>query len=503
MTQLAGNTALITALSNRNLSSLPKEIVRPVYDRAALKPGIVHIGLGNFHRAHQAWYLHRLMQEGLAGDWAIIGAGVRPYDAAMRERLLAQDCLTTLIELSPDSSSAEVIGSMVDYLPIEDGNAPLIQRMAQPDIRIVSLTVTESGYFVDPAVGGFDAGHQDIQHDAANPERPRTVFGAIVAALKIRRYSGAGPFTVQSCDNLRGNGAITREAVVTLARLSDPALADWIDASCSFPNSMVDCIVPATGPNELGLVQSLGIADAAPVTHENYRQWVIEDDFCAGRPDWDKAGAIFTPAVHDYETMKIRILNAGHQVLANAGELLSVETIADCMAHPLLSAFFRKVEQDEIVPYVDPVPGITPSAYADLIADRFSNPAIRDTTRRVAFDGSSRHPGFILPILRDALDAGGSVEGLALVEALWARMCAGTREDGSLIDDNDPNWKDLVETAKTAIQRPTAWLEQRQIYGELADNPRFSNAFSRWLGMLWEIGVAATLQTYVDQRAIE
>ena len=503
MTQLAGNLALITALSNRNLSSLPKEIVRPVYDRAALKPGIVHIGLGNFHRAHQAWYLHRLMQDGLAADWAIIGAGVRPYDAAMRDRLLAQDCLTTLIELSPDSSSAEVIGSMIDYLPIEDGNAPLIHRMAQPDIRIVSLTVTESGYFVDPALGGFDADHPDIQHDAANPSHPRTVFGAIAAALKIRRDSGAGPFTVQSCDNLRGNGAITREAVVTVARLSDPDLADWIDASCSFPNSMVDCIVPATGPNELALVHSLGIADAAPVTHENYRQWVIEDNFCAGRPDWDKAGAIFTPAVHEYEAMKIRILNAGHQVLANAGELLSVETIADCMAHPLISAFFRKVEQDEIVPYVEPVPGISPSAYADLIAERFSNSAIRDTTRRVAFDGSSRHPGFILPILRDALEADGAIDGLALVEALWARMCAGTREDGSLTDENDPNWKDLVATAETARQRPTAWLEQRQIYGDLADNTRFSNAFSKWLGMLWGIGVAATLQAYADNRATE
>ena len=501
--QLAGNSALTTALSNRNLSILPKEIVRPVYDRAALKPGIVHIGLGNFHRAHQAWYLHRLMQEGLAGDWAIIGAGVRAYDAAMRDRLLTQDCLTTLIELSPGSSSAEVIGSMIDYLPIEDSNAPLVQRMSEPDIRIVSLTVTESGYFVDPSVGGFDAGHPDIRHDAANPDRPRTVFGAIVAALKIRRDSGAGPFTVQSCDNLRGNGAITREAVVTLARLSNPTLADWIDAACSFPNSMVDCIVPATGPNELALVQNLGVADAAPVTHENYRQWVIEDDFCAGRPDWDKVGAIFTPAVHEFEAMKIRILNGGHQVLANAGELLSVATIADCMAHPLISAFFRKVEKEEIVPYVNPVPEITPSAYADLIAERFSNSAIRDTTRRVAFDGSSRHPGFILPIIRDALEADGEIDGLALVEALWARMCSGIREDGSLIDDNDPIWKDLTTTAKTAKQRPTAWLEQRQIYGSLADNSQFSDAFTRWLGMLCENGVAATLSAYVDQGAAE
>ena len=488
-------------LSNRTLQSLPDSVTCPIYDRAALKPGIVHIGLGNFHRAHQAWYLHRLMQEGLAQDWAIIGAGIRAYDATMRGRLLAQDCLTTLIELSPDSTSAEVVGSMVDYLPIEEGNQALIQRMAEPDIRIVSLTVTESGYFLDPAVGGFDIEHPDIQHDAANHESPLTVFGAIVAALRIRRGSGAGPFTVQSCDNLLGNGTITRQAVVKLANLSDPALADWIEATCSFPNSMVDCIVPATGPDELALVRNFGVEDAAPVTHENYRQWVIEDDFCAGRPEWDKAGAIFTPAVHDYESMKIRILNAGHQVLANVGELLSVETIADCMAHPLISEFFRKVELDEIVPYVNPVPGMTPSVYVDLVATRFANPAILDTTRRVAFDGSSRHPGFILPVLRDALIAGGEIDGLALVEALWARMCAGVREDGTHIEDNDPVWQGLVTAAEAAKHRPMVWLEQRQIYGELVDAPRFSEAFCRWLAMLWNDGCIATLEAYTQNNA--
>jgi len=485
-------------LGNVQLADLPRDVKRPGYDRAALKPGIVHIGLGNFHRAHQAWYLHRLMQAGQAQNWAIIGAGVRPYDVVMRDRLLAQDCLTTLVELSPETRSAEVIGPMIDYLPIEESNGSLIRQMADPAIRIVSLTVTESGYFIDPAQGGFDHTHPDVQHDAAHPERPRTVFGAIVAALHLRRESGAGPFTVQCCDNLRGNGAITRLAVVSLAQLSDPALADWIDQTCSFPNSMVDCIVPATGPAELALVREMGVDDEAPVTHENYRQWVIEDDFCAGRPDWDQSGAIFTGAVHDYEAMKIRILNAGHQVLANIGELLGVETIAGCMAHPLISALFHKVEQQEIAPHVAPVPGMTPVAYVDLTATRFSNPAILDTTRRVAFDGSSRHPGFVLPILRDALDSEGPVAGLALVEALWARMCAGRREDGSKIEANDPLWPQLTEAASAAKTRPMAWLEQRSIYGELADNPRFAAAFCRWLDLIWSEGSAAALTAYVQ-----
>ncbi|WP_372838183.1 mannitol dehydrogenase family protein [Phaeovulum sp.] len=490
-------------LRRANLDVLPENVLTPTYDVQDLAPGIVHIGVGNFHRAHQAWYLHRLLQEGIARDWAIIGAGVRASDAAMREKLLAQDCLTTLIELRPDGTSAEVCGAMVGFLPVEPDNAALIAQMADPAIRIVSLTVTEGGYFVNPSTGAFDAEHADIVFDASHPDRPRTAFGAIVAALGRRRAAGHGPFTVQSCDNLRHNGDITHDAVVSLARLSDPSLADWIEARCTFPNSMVDCIVPATGATEIAKARELGIIDAAPVTHENFRQWVIEDAFCAGRPDWDRVGATFTNRVHDYETMKIRILNAGHQILANAGEILSVETIADCMAHREISALFHKVQREEIVPHVAPVPGMTPLDYVALIETRFANPAIRDTTRRVAFDGSSRHTGFVLPILRDALAADMSVEGLSLVEALWARMCAGTREDGTAITPNDPNWNALQAAAMAAKTRPSAWLEQREYYGSLAQDARFAAAFDRWLGMIWQKGTRAALQLYSGQAAAQ
>ena len=483
-------------LLNETLARLPEGVRRPSYDRTALTPGIVHIGLGNFHRAHQAWYLHRLMGQGLCHDWAIIGAGVRAGDAAQRDRLLAQDCLSTLIELSPEGRAAEVTGSMIGFLPVEENNASLIAQLAEPAIRIVALTVTEGGYYIEPAGGGFDAAHPDMAHDAANPQSPRSAFGAIVEAMRRRRDAGVGPLTVQSCDNLQGNGAIARQTVVSLARMSDPALADWIDAQCSFPNSMVDCIVPATGPNELELVRSLGIDDKAPVTHENFRQWVIEDDFCAGRPDWDKVGATFTDAVHDYEKMKIRILNAGHQVLANAGELLSVQTIDGCMAHPLIAALFHKVQAEEITPYVKAVPGMTPEAYVTQTARRFANPAIRDTTRRVAFDGSSRHTGFLLPVLREAIAAGGPVDGIALVEALWARMCEGTREDGTVIAPNDPAWTALNAAAKAAKSDPQAWLEQRVYYGDLADHDQFGACFAYWLAKIWAEGVEATLEAY-------
>ncbi|RED12203.1 mannitol dehydrogenase family protein [Pontivivens insulae] len=485
-------------LNEASLSSLAATLPVPTYDRSALTPGIVHIGLGNFHRGHQAWYLHRLMEQGKAHDWAIVGAGVRSNDAAMRDRLLAQDCLTTLIELRPDGTSAEICGSMIDFLPVEEGNGALIAQMAERSIRIVSLTVTEGGYFQDAATGSFTPEHADIQHDVAYPDAPCTAFGAIVAALKLRRASGAGPFTVQSCDNLRGNGTITKAAVVGLAQLTDSDLANWIEEHVSFPNAMVDCIVPATGPQELALARVLGVADAAPVTHESFRQWVIEDDFCAGRPDWDLVGATFTNHVHDYEAMKIRILNAGHQVLANAGELLNVGTISDCMADPLISAFFARVQSEEIVPHVADVPEMTAPDYLTLITGRFSNGAIRDTVRRVAYDGSSRHSGFILPIVRDALEAGTPVSGLALCEALWCFMCLGTREDGSSIEANDPIWDLLQRTAAAAKDDPQAWLGLSQIYGDLGANERFANAFASWLSHLHDKGPSHTLAHYVQ-----
>lgn len=493
----SGQDQQATPLSNATLQALPQGIKVPKYDRAALRPGIVHIGLGNFHRAHQAWYLHQLMQTGLAQDWAILGAGVRPYDEAMRQKLAAQDYLTTLIELDPAGTRAEVVGSMIGYVPIQEGNRALIATMADPAIRIVSLTVTEGGYFLDPATKQFDPSQADVQHDVAHPESPRTAFGAMIAALRLRRAAGHGPFTCQSCDNLPGNGAILEQVVVGLARLMDPSLADWIAEHVSFPNSMVDCIVPATGPRELALARSLGIADEAPVTHENFRQWVIEDKFCAGRPAWEQVGVTVSDHVHDYEAMKLRILNGGHQVIASPADILGLTTIAETMAHPQIRALFRKIALTEMAPHVRDVPGMTPQAYVDLIDARFSNPEILDTVRRVAFDGSSRHTGAVLPVIRDAVAAGTPLDGLALSQALWARMCAGVREDGSAIAPNDPVWDDLLQAATAARDTPQAWLEQRHFYGALADDARFTAAFDRWLRLIWDQGCVAAIDAYL------
>ena len=498
--ELAEKEISATPLTAATLDKLPAGMARPLYDRRMLSPGIVHIGVGNFHRAHLAWYVHRLMQQGGATDWAIIGAGVRENDRIMREKLLDQDCLTTLIELDPDGRQAtEIIGSMIDYLPVEDDNQSLITAMADPRIRIVSLTITEGGYFLDPETGGLDVAHPDIRHDAENLDRPRTAFGAMVAALRIRHANGIAPFSGLCCDNLLGNGEILRQSVVGLARLFDPELASWIDKDGAFPNSMVDCIVPATGSHERELARRIGVDDTVPVTHENFRQWVVEDNFCAGRLDWEQAGAEFSDRVHEYEAQKIRMLNGGHQLLANVGEVMGINTISGAMANPLIHAFFRKVQTEEITPHVPHLPAMSVASYLDMIARRFANPAIVDTTRRVAFDGSARHVVFILPSIRDGLEAGMDVTGLALVEAIWARMCAGTREDGSHIEPNDPMWDMLKDTAMNARNTPLCWLQMTPIYGDLAANKRFADAFAAWLASLYRNGVEATIRHYVDQ----
>ncbi|MEO1700798.1 MAG: mannitol dehydrogenase family protein [Pseudomonadota bacterium] len=489
----------LVPLRDATLGQIPSHVKVPNYNRSGLSAGIVHIGLGNFHRAHQAWYLHRLMEMGLAHDWAIVGAGVRPADAIQRERLLAQDCLTTLIELDPSGKSAEITGSMIDFVPVEPNNASLIERMTQPDIRIVSLTVTEGGYYTDPATGGFDASHPDIVHDGANPNAPRTAFGAMVAALKRRRDTGIGPFTALSCDNLQGNGAILHLTIVSLAELSDPELASWIDKNCTFPNSMVDCIVPATGRHELALAHNFGVDDVAPVTHENFRQWVIEDSFCAGRPDWDMVGATFSDQVHAYEAMKLRVLNGGHQIVSIPGDLLGIETISDSMSHVGIRGFFNQTMIQEIVPNVRPVEGMTPSAYLDLIERRFSNPEIIDTTRRVAFDGSSRQSGFIVPSIRDALANGHPVECLALMSALWMRYCLGIREDGSKIAPNDPSAGGLKSAAQISLKKPIFWISQQKYFGDLANNVRFAAAFERSVETLKDRGVSQALGQISDK----
>ncbi|MCB4771266.1 mannitol dehydrogenase family protein [Ancylobacter sp. Lp-2] len=468
----------------------------PAYDRSALTPGIVHIGLGNFHRAHQAVYLDDLFALGEGHDWAIIGAGVRPADARMRDALKAQDCLSTVIELDPSGKRARRIGAMIDFLPVEPGNGALIAAMSRPEIRIVSLTVTEGGYFMDPH-GRLDTAVTEIRADAADPAAPQTAFGAILAALKARRAAGIAPFTVMSCDNLPGNGHVTRQVVVGLAGLFDAELAQWVDAHVAFPNGMVDRITPATGERECAMAAAFGLDDPVPVTCEPFRQWVLEDDFPTGRPALEKVGVVFTDHVHAYEAMKIRILNGGHAIIAYPGGLMDVELVHEAMEEKLILAFLDKVEREEIIPIVLPVPGTDLAAYYAIIRERFANPEVADTVRRLCLDGSNRQPKFIVPSIRDNRTAGRLPSGLILASALWCRYCAGVSDSGVVIAPNDPNWEALTARAWQAKADPAVWLAMQEVYGDLGEDAEVVAAFKEALEALWAKGARAVITEYL------
>ena len=492
------STNSLLDLNNKNLPKF--NITKPQYDRSKLTPGIVHIGVGNFHRAHLSWYLHRLMQKNKNLDWGIIGSGVLDYDHQMQQKLKKQDFLTTLIELDPDGNkNCEIVGPMIDYAPVEKNNLSLINAMSDSRIRIVSLTVTEGGYFLDGENGELDFINPDIVNDINNPNSPTTVFGAIVNALNIRKNNGYGPITCLSCDNLIKNGDKLKQAVIGIAKNTNKDLSDWILENCTFPNSMVDCIVPSTGKRELELVKKIGINDSVPVVHENFRQWVVEDKFCAGRPNWEDVGVQFSSKVHQYEEQKIRILNAGHQIIANAAELLSIDTIDKAMKHEGIYSFLKKVMKEEIIPHVNPLPDISPEQYFESILNRFLNPEIKDTTRRVAFDGSSRHSLFLVPSINDSIKNNMPLKGLALVQAMWAKMCQGVREDNSMIENNDPIWETLNTYAIDTKNNPLKWFDLKEVYGNLDHDQSFKELFINWFNSLEELGVEKTIIKYSEE----
>ena len=478
------------------LDALPDRVAAPAYRRADLSAGIVHFGVGNFHRAHQAVYLDELFSQGRDRDWGIVGAGVLPSDAAMRQTLLAQDLLTTVVEQDSGHFEARVTAPMVGFLDPADPEA-MLARLADPAIRIVSLTITEGGYFVKPD-GHFDRAHPAIVADAAPGATPKTVFGFILEGLRRRRAGGIAPFTVMSCDNIPGNGHVTENAVAGLAELSDPELGRWVRASVAFPNSMVDRITPATTDRERRiLVESFGIEDAWPVFCEPFRQWVMEDNFPTGRPRLEDVGVTFVRDVAPFELMKIRILNGGHAAIAYPAALMDIHFVHEAMENDLVRAFLDRLERHEIIPTVPPVPGVDLADYRALIERRFANPRIGDTIRRLCLDGSNRQPKFIVPTLTDALASGGRFEGLALVSALWCRYCEGTTDSGAVTEANDPGWDDLQARSRAARQDPDEWLAMDKVYGATGKDPRFAAAFARWLAALWQDGTAATLRRYL------
>ncbi|MBZ9677796.1 mannitol dehydrogenase family protein [Mesorhizobium sp. ES1-1] len=488
---------MATKLSSEALANLPAKVAGPKYDRASLKAGIVHFGVGNFHRSHQAVYLDDLFNSGLGHDWALVGAGVFEGEKVGRAKLEEQDWLTTVVEQDEGHMSARVTGSMIDFLTPGDP-AGIIKRLADPAIRIVSLTITEGGYFIDPASGVFNPAHPDIVADAQPGATPKTVFGIILAGLVRRRDEGTVPFTVMSCDNIPHNGHVTSDGVIGLARLIDEDLANWVGEHVAFPNAMVDRITPATTDRERGiLAKDFGLEDNWPVFCEPFRQWVLEDHFTDGRPPLEKVGVQFVRDVAPYELMKIRILNGGHATIAYPAGLMDIHFVHEAMQEPLVRGFLDKLEHDEIIPTVPPVPDTVLENYYQLIDKRFSNPKIGDTVRRLCLDGSNRQPKFIIPTIADRLKAGQGVAGLALESALWCRYCFGTTDSGAVIEPNDPSWDRLQATARAAKDAPAAWLAMEDIYGDVGRATAFVEAFGHALKMLWADGTRATLTRYL------
>ncbi|MDX8444634.1 mannitol dehydrogenase family protein [Mesorhizobium captivum] len=484
-------------LSSSNLAKLPSKVSGPKYDRSSLKAGIMHFGVGNFHRSHQAVYLDDLFNSGLGHDWALIGAGVFEGEKVGRSKLEEQDWLTTVVEQDSGHMSARVTGAMVDFLMPGHAEA-IIERLADPAIKIVSLTITEGGYFIDPASGKFNPAHPDIVADAQLGAAPKTVFGIILAGLVRRRADGIVPFTVMSCDNIPHNGHVTSDGVIGLARLIDEDLANWVRNNVAFPNGMVDRITPATTDRERGILASdFGLEDNWPVFCEPFKQWVLEDHFTAGRPPLEKAGVQFVRDVSPYELMKIRILNGGHAAIAYPAGLMDIHFVHEAMQEPLVRGFLAKLERDEVIPTVPPVPDTMLEDYYQLIERRFSNPKIGDTIRRLCLDGSNRQPKFIIPTIADRLKAGKGVAGLALESALWCRYCFGTTDSGAVIEPNDPSWDRMQATAKAAKAKPGAWLAMDDIYGDVGRSPVFTQAFAHALDVLWANGARETLTRYL------
>jgi len=485
-------------LNKKNLEQIESKGHKiPKYDNTSISAGIVHFGVGNFHRAHQAVYLNRLFNKGLDKNWGIVGAGVMPYDEKMREALENQDYLFSVVEQSANDNNFEVVGSIIDYLSVNDKLA-IIEKLSQENIKIVSLTITEGGYFIDYSTGLFDDKNPSIIEDAKSLENPKTVFGLILAALKRRKENNIEPFTVMSCDNIPHNGVVTKNTLVGLANMIDNNFADWIKQNVAFPNGMVDRITPATTQRERdSIVNNFQVSDEVPVFCEDFIQWVLEDNFPLGRPALEKVGVEFVEDVTPYENMKIRILNGGHAVIAYISGLLDIDLSYEAMRDPLVLEYLRKVEKDEIIPNVPAVPNTNIAQYYKKIEERFSNPKIEDSIRRLCLDGTNRQPKFIIPTIADCIKNNIDFKGLALESALWCRYCYGTTESGATIEANDPNWDELHDIALKAKDNPTLWLDMKSIYGEIGMNSKFRDYFTKSLTALHTKGVRAVVQEYI------
>lgn len=468
-----GTVYIVVQLNNTTLRQL--SIATPRYDRDGVQVGIAHFGVGGFHRAHQAMYIDRLLQRGLAREWGICGIGVMPADRRMRDVLGAQDGLYTLILEHPDGTrEARVIGSIVDYRYAPDDPQATIELLAAPTTRIISMTITEGGYQV---------------------RDPGSVFGLIVEALARRHDRGVASPTIVSCDNIENNGAVARSAVIAHAELLRPGLADWIAETTRFPCSMVDRITPVTTPDIIAAAErDFGVADQWPVVAEEFAAWVLEDDFADGRPPLDEAGVLLVDDVGPYESMKLRLLNAGHQCLCYFAWLCGYRMVHDAARDPLFAEFLLAYFDSEAIPMLQPVPGIDLHTYTRGLIERFANPGVRDTVARLCAYSSDRIPTWLLPVIRANLLTDGSIRLASATVASWARYAEAVDEHGEPIDVVDNMAASLVPLARSQRLHPTAFIENAALFGDLGQAPRFVDAYLLALDSLHTRGARATLE---------
>lgn len=478
-------------LSAKSLGRLDPRISVPSYDRGALGGNIVHIGVGGFHRAHQAVYLDDICQAGVS-DWSIVGAGVLPGDAAMAGALRAQDHLYALVTRDPHATEVRIIGSLTDYVLAVGEIEPLVERIARSGTRIVSMTITEGGYPVDEASGAFLPPPVDAIPSA---------FAALARAFQRRRDAGLGGLTVSSCDNVMGNGDTARTATLGVCAMVEPGLEDWVARNVAFPNGMVDRITPQTSDADRAfLVHEYGLVDRWPVVAETFIQWVIEDDFPYGRPPYEDVGVLLTADVRPYEALKLRILNAGHSTLTYMAALVGHTYIHEILADPPLARYLQRFHDDEVTPSLPPVAGIDVTEYKRVVAERFANTEVRDQVARVCLDGTSKWPKFLIPTIESQLERGGQVRLSALALAAWCQYLLGRDDEGRDITlSADPRLAEAQGYARASIAEPAAFLRFADVFGSrLPADPRFVSAFTAALESLRQDGTYRSLERWLE-----
>jgi mannitol 2-dehydrogenase len=490
-----------TTLQNSKLSQLGSEIPVPKYDRKKLPANILHFGIGGFHRSHQAAYLNDLLNKhsNQAPAWGIHGIGVLEADRKMRDALAAQDFLYTVVTRDAKEDKATIIGSIGGMSLTVDNPEAVFEKLTSSDLKIIALSITEKGYYHDPATGKLNTKEASIAHDLEHPDKPKTAIGCIVEGLNRRMKKGAKPITLQSCDNLMGNGETLKDCLMAFASMRDDKLAHWIEHELTFPNSMVDRITPVTTEDHRTMIrEKFEIEDRWPIVCESFRQWVIEDKFCQGRPAWEEVGAQIVPDVLPYERMKVRLLNGGHSALAYLSYLMGHREVASATQDPLVNQFLRQLMDKEITPTLDPVPGIDLKAYKNSLIERFSNPNVGDQIQRLAMDGSSKLVNNLIPCVRDQLKKNGSVRLLALSLAGWMRYLKAMDEQRKPIEITDPIAERLVSLANKEPHHPSHLLSIREMFGEdLPQSKVFIDELAKALDSLYKDGAKATLTSYL------